>query len=1216
MFKTQIAYENWEKNYRFGSETPLDTQKRVADTLASVEPKNRDYWADKFLKTLIKFDKSGTPVGLKCTTGGRITANIGTSFKKATLLNCFVSAPVGNATIHYTRKSEEAGISYDVSITTPDTPDDLINIFLTLMEQAKTLASEGGYGCNFDFIRPRGSIIKGTGIKHPGVVAYMKIWDSVSECIVKGTDDGFVEKIKNYLGEDEFEKTKQIMKAKIRKGAMMGVLSCSHPDCEEFVRAKQTPNMLTKFNLSVLIDDKFMDAVQNDTLYDQSFNGKVFKRIKARELYDLIMDSTYKKNEPGVIFLDNIHEKNPIAYLGKATCTNPCIRKGTLVSTEKGLIPVEEIKVGDKIQTTLGFEPVKEVSKYDNVKMYRVNFTDGSYLDVTEGHIFHTQSKKIDYRKKWDKDVRLLDLNTGDFIRKDSYKYKTNNCLEYTRDLGLLCGLFLGDGYVNSLGSICIAVDKRFDCTYILELCKKLDFSVWFDDTNTEGYSRKIVIGGREENRASRILTKLGLNIELEAPQKTFPVEWLNTNNEFLCGLLDGLISSDGNVNDKGNYPQVRYKSTSLELHKMVRHLMLYFGADYKLYKAAKAGEEHKIFNRVIKRNYDCYEGIIDNDSIVNVYSRLGKISNQDKNKIIREVISSTSLNGVRWRTRILNVSEIGTDTAYDLYVEGVDDWNTCGIVSRGCGEVAGLTNLTTVCLLGSLNLTQYVEKNEEGIPYFDINTYGEDIKVFTRLLDNVNDLSYNPLPSYDWAMKNLRQIGMGVNGLGSALIMLGIPYNSPEALEFTRQICSLKENLTWQTSAQLASEKGAFSAYIKEKFESTEYFQSDRITEETRDMLRKYGARNAKTTTNPPLGSTSILCDNVSNGIEPAFSLEYERTIMCKDWPESLNQDNVKDALKHHLEKTHEFWRGEYRGKIYYYEPDNRGLCEINSIRDYGYQWVLENYPDKDHKKYLVTASDLTIDDHINLQAIVQYYCNQSVSKTANLPKDYPFEDFKKLYMEAWRKGLNGFTTYREGTMASVLSNIKKSKENIILKDIKLPNTFLNGPTKIIKREGIKFYINFSYLPEDSKMEFPVVMWIQTNAHYSKGELKICNKASRNLAKLAMEVGIDSNIIGITVKKAQADYPHNRLGRMVSLCLRHNVPREDILVALMNIEGDNLSTLTSSVRKYLSETLEDGTRLKNIKCENPDCKGSRTNIVIQSGCPTCRDCAWSKCGF
>lgn len=846
-FKTDIAQENWDSKYRYDNESEIATWERVALNLASVE-KEPQKWYDTFLKTIVKF-KDGNPVGLKCTPGGRITANIGTKFSGATLLNCFIGGPVTSATVSYERKTTDGKVSYPVQIKTSESPDDLFNIFLTIMEQAKTLASEGGYGLNFDWIRPRGYLIKGTGIRHPGVVAYLKIWDAVAECIVKGDNDGYADKIKNYLKIDDTKVSVliDIIKKTPRKGAMLCALSVSHPDCEEYIRAKQTSGVLTKFNMSVLLDDKFLIAVENDDFYEQGFNGKITKKIKARDLYDLIMESTYNRGEPGVLFYSNMQKNNPVAYLGDVTATNPC-------------------------------------------------------------------------------------------------------------------------------------------------------------------------------------------------------------------------------------------------------------------------------------------------------------------------------------------------------------------------GEVAGLSTLTTVCLLGSVNLTQYVEINNSET-YFDWQQYETDVRIFARMLDNVCNLSNAPLPSYSWSIKNVRQYGMGLNGLGSAMMMLGIPYNSKEGIKFAQKAAKIKENLTWQTSALLAEEKGTFPAYIKEQFENTEYFKSDRITDETRELLRRHGARNGKTTTNPPAGHTAIICDNTSNGIEPPYRLEYERKAICKEWPQGLNTENVKELFKYHKKNDFEYWDGEYQGKKYYYEPHNRGLCECVIIRDYGYQWLIDNFPTKNHKKYAISANDLNIDDHLAIQEVIQYYNNQSCSKTINLPNKYPFEDFKSLYLKAWKIGLVGLTTYREGSMESVLSSID-DKRDIIKKDLKLPDVFLNGPTTIIKKEGIKYYIHFSYFPDDTDMKYPVCLWIYTNSE-EKGMSIVCNKASRELAKLAVKCGIDNKHIEETLEKCKIDYPHNRLGRFISLCLRHNVPREDILMALQGIEGDNISTLLTAVRKFIGQTIKEGTKLQGKKCPNCNVEGE---MIFESGCFRCLACNYAGC--
>jgi len=864
--------------------------------------------------------------------GGRITANLGTDYKKATPWNCFINGPVSGAEIKYTRKNKKGDVSYPVKIKTSDSPDDLNNIFLTILEQAKTLASEGGYGINFDFIRPRGSIIKGVGIKHPGVVSYMKIWDSVSNMIVKGDDDGYKDKIKNYLNDEQAEELKELVKKTPRKGAMMGALSVWHPDIEEFVRAKQQPGVLTKFNVSIGAVDGFMEAVAKNDFYNLVFEGEVIKKIKAVELYDLIMDSTYSRGEPGILFLDNMHRNNPISYIDYMNSTNPCLAPGTLISVEgKGLIPVEKVKKNDKIQTTLGFRKISSIIKHDNIQLYRIHFSDGFYIDATDAHIFHScKGTKIEeVRKKWDLETNVGNLYVGDYIRKSPYLKTDINkkCIKESvydcRDYGLLLGLYFGDGCFSNYQCFNISSNSDDDNSYIEDLYRRLGFKCRID--KSEGKALRYY-ATETDGRIKELFKffKIKDKGEKEIPYKVF-----NMSSDFRAGLLDGLISSDGNVNLKSRYPQVRFKNSSYSLHKSVRELMLLIGSDYKLYTSGRAGEKSIIYEREVERKKDCYEGIIDNDSIKNFYTEVGYLSHRQKNENLERIINNYSLNGVKWKTRITKIEKINKSTVYDLHEETTDNWIAGGLVSRGCGEIGGFPSLTTVCLLLSLTLTQYVRPDRT----FDWDQFKEDIKTATRMADNVNEFNVTPLPSYQWAVENFRQFGMGVNGLGSAMMMMGIKYNSKEGVKFAEKIFSIKENLTWQASAELAKEKGVFPLYDKNKFCNTEYFKSDRITEETRKIIRKYGVRNAKTTTNPPLGNSSIVCDSVSNGIETVFLIEYERKKIVNSWPEGLTKENIEDVLKHKKKKDYEYWEGEYEGKRYYYEPHNRGLLIRNSF-------------------------------------------------------------------------------------------------------------------------------------------------------------------------------------------------------------------------------------------------------------------------------------------
>jgi ribonucleoside-diphosphate reductase alpha chain len=329
------------------------------------------------------------------------------------------------------------------------------------------------------------------------------------------------------------------------------------------------------------------------------------------------------------------------------------------------------------------------------------------------------------------------------------------------------------------------------------------------------------------------------------------------------------------------------------------------------------------------------------------------------------------------------------------------------------------------------------------------------------------------------------------------------------------------------------------------------------------------------------------------SSGIEALFALVYEKHVL-----------DGRSFLEIHPE-----FLATAKEQGFYSEELMKAISKKGSLHG------LTKIPDT-IRDIFITAHDVSPIEHINIQAAFQKYTDNAVSKTVNFFNEATMEDVEEVYKLAYSKKCKGVTVYRDGSRANQVMTAGKlegfSGSKVVARDVKLPPIFENGPTHIIKKEGKKFYLHFSYLPEDLKHEYPIVIWIHTNAKYKPDELRVCNKASRNLGTLALSKDIDKKYVNETIEKANADYPHNRLGRMISLCLRHNIPREEILVSLDNIDGDNISTLLTSVRKFLSKTLPDGTKLNGLKC--PECGDE---IIMESGCKKCisGSCSWSACG-
>lgn len=211
--------------------------------------------------------------GMRFLPGGRIQAAMGTT-RGTTPYNCFVSGTISDSFVH------EDG-----------------NIMERATQAAVTLRMGGGIGYDFSTLRPRGAMIKKLSSRSTGPVSFMQIYNGIGSCTASTGD---------------------------RRGAQMGVLRVDHPDVEEFVRAKQNADQLTRFNMSLAVTDEFMQAVRNEGPFDLKFNGEVYNTINAAELWETIMRSTWDWAEPGVLFIDQINRWNNLWYCEKIAATNPC----------------------------------------------------------------------------------------------------------------------------------------------------------------------------------------------------------------------------------------------------------------------------------------------------------------------------------------------------------------------------------------------------------------------------------------------------------------------------------------------------------------------------------------------------------------------------------------------------------------------------------------------------------------------------------------------------------------------------------------------------------------------------------------------------------------------------------------------------------------------------------------------------------------------------
>ena len=316
-------------------------------------------------------------------------------------------------------------------------------------------------------------------------------------------------------------------------------------------------------------------------------------------------------------------------------------------------------------------------------------------------------------------------------------------------------------------------------------------------------------------------------------------------------------------------------------------------------------------------------------------------------------------------------------------------------------------------CLLGSINLTKFVLDPFTDQARFDWPRYREVVAVFTRMLDNVVEINGLPLPEQRAEIERKRRHGMGFLGLGSSLAMMKVRYGSAESLEITEKIAREMAQVGWQTGIDLAEEKGP-APIMNELFTLDEamlaarpemvadgYKVGDQVEgkvligrysrymqqfdKELTERFAEVGARFTHHSSIAPTGTISLsLANNASNGIEPSFAHHYSRNVIR----EGRKTKEKVDVFSFELLAYRQLVNGD--AMPYSEDP-------------------AQQLPD-----YFISADDVTPMQHVDVQAAAQKWIDSSISKTANVPTDYPFEDFKDIYMYAYEKGLKGCTTFR----------------------------------------------------------------------------------------------------------------------------------------------------------------------------------------------------------
>lgn len=517
------------------------------------------------------------------------------------------------------------------------------------------------------------------------------------------------------------------------------------------------------------------------------------------------------------------------------------------------------------------------------------------------------------------------------------------------------------------------------------------------------------------------------------------------------------------------------------------------------------------------------------------------------------------------------------------------------------------------VCNLASINLTQFVDLEDKT---FDYAKFREVVPVVVRFLDNINDVTNAPLPEYKESITRRRRIGVGVMGWGSLLYLLNIRFASNEAEELKSLIM---EDLTYtaiNASVDLAVEKGMFPDCDPKKHSEAEYFNQINLPSEIRSRIARHGIRNSALFSIQPTGNTGVLANNVSGGLEPVFLHEYIRTVIVnvvpdeisamtpKYWEGDMSETSLFKAVK---ENGEGILRGEYNGIVFKIDR-NRGLTTEKLCEDYAVRILKERNEWDAKADWAVTSSNLTVDEHVRDMMGFGKWIDSSMSKTVNLPNNYSYEDFKNLYLKAYKTGyLKGITTYREGTMLTVLSSTEaKPEESKKIQKTKPPKrpVFLSGELHHSTVGKHKFYTAVGLLDGELYEIFTGSNDAKRDVVPKEVKTGKIRKDARGKYTFVTESGDE-----YCLNNGHSDDTANALTRMVSCGLRHGADISFVVHQLEKTEGP-LTSFSKVLARTLKKYIADGTKVHGDEC--PSC-GSK-HLERREGCVACKDCGYSKC--
>ncbi|MBS7655568.1 ribonucleotide reductase [Candidatus Bathyarchaeota archaeon] len=608
--------------------------------------------------------------------------------------------------------------------------DSLKSIFKAVMDMALIEQSGGGVGFDFSKLRPKGDIVKSTAGVASGPVSFMRVFDVATDVIKAGGR---------------------------RRGAMMGILRVDHPDIIEFIIVKQTSGILSNFNISVAITDEFMDKLEKDEEYwlINPRNKEKVKKLKARKIWDLIIESAWKSGDPGIIFIDEVNRHNPTPEAGKIEATNPCLPSYAWIMTEQGpkqvsdLINKKFIAIVNGERWSSSFEGFFQTG----VKpIYKLLTKEGFELYLTKNHLVMKVKEEANGIKfKW---VKAENLRKGDKILLNSHA-----------SIDFWEGLYsFEEGYFTA--SLITANNFKNECTFSDEI--QLSNSCMLESCITINLIEK-------------------------------------ASSRFCKGLIAGLFDANSFIKKGKERFIIGFTQTNVELLKAIQRMLLRLG----IYSKIRFKKNNKTLkNSITKPNYELV--IYSKESILHFIQKIDFKDLKKKRKIQNLIKNCEKLEVKEHFTATFEKLIFNSvEPTYDVKIPGLNAFDANGFYVHNCGEQPLLPYES--CNLGSINLSRMVENKE-----INWNKLKETVRNAVHFLDNVIDANIYPLKEIEEVTKANRKIGLGVMGFADMLIKLEVPYNSKTALNIAEKIMKFITDTAREKSMELGEERGSFPNFEK----------------------------------------------------------------------------------------------------------------------------------------------------------------------------------------------------------------------------------------------------------------------------------------------------------------------------------------------------------------------------------------------------------------